>query len=77
MFLCALWSAGKRQSTQAREILCIDSLGRQQYMKTFSHPRGRDQMLELERNLRALLWQTAFFEGVGELICLADSHQKL
>jgi len=46
-------------------------------MKTFSHACGRDQVLQLQSYLGAFLWQSAFLEGIGELIVLADSHQKL
>ena len=34
-------------------------------------------MLELQGDFGTLLRQTAFFEGVGELILLADAHQEL
>src|SRR5271154_359922 len=46
-------------------------------MKALSHARRSDQMFQLQSYLRALLWQLAVFKGVGELIGLADSQQKL
>jgi len=36
-------------------------------MKTFSHASWCDQVLELQGNFGALLWQLAFFEGISEL----------
>ena len=46
-------------------------------METFSHSGGRDEVLELKCNLGSFLRQSAFFEGIGKLIVLADSQQKL
>src|SRR5947209_3811422 len=54
-----------------------DVLTRHQYVKTLPHAGGSDQMFELQSDLGALLWPAAFFEGIRELILLADSHQKL
>jgi len=34
-------------------------------------------MLELQRDLSALLGQAAFFKGIGKLIGFANSHQEL
>jgi hypothetical protein len=46
-------------------------------MEAFSHSGGRDEVFELKRNLGSFLQQSAFFEGIGELIVLPDSQQKL
>ena len=34
-------------------------------------------MLELQGDLRSLLRESAFFEGIGKLVGFPDAHQKL
>ena len=49
----------------------------QQHLKRFSHALGRDEVLELERDLGALLGKLAILECVGKLRFFADADQEL
>src|SRR5579872_3767134 len=46
-------------------------------MKALAHPRRRNQMLELQRDLRALLRQTAICKRVRKLVRFSNAQQKL
>ena len=45
-------------------------------MKAFAHSSWGHQVFELQGDLGALLRQATFFEGVGELVVLADAEQE-
>src|ERR1700686_2894562 len=65
------------QSAQFGDPVRLDILARDQYMKILTHTRRSDEMFQLQSNLGSLLRQAAFFECIGELTLLPDSHQEL
>ena len=65
------------QTAQCGQSLSTHAPAGNQHLKILSHADRGDQMFELKRNFRALLRDAAVFEGVGELIFLANAHQKL
>src|SRR5579862_5766694 len=69
--------SAKTEAAQACGLLRRNRCTGNHDAKVFSHACGRNQMLQLERNFRTLLRQSAFLEGVRELICFADAQQEL
>src|ERR1700674_624815 len=67
----------KSQSAQFGDPHGVDILTRDQHMKILTHTRRSDEVFHLQSNFCPLLRQAAILEGVGELIVLADSQQKL
>src|ERR1017187_3984651 len=71
-------SAGpEAQATECGYFGGVCGSARHQHLKILSHAFGSDQMLELQRQLRPFLRDAAVFESVGELVSLANAHQKL
>src|SRR5271169_3765452 len=65
------------QAAEGRDFRGIDAAACYQHVEGLSHSSGSGEVLELESHFGALLRQAAFFEGVGKLRLLADTHQKL
>src|SRR5258706_15321093 len=65
------------QAAQPRNLLPLHTFRHYQHVKTLAHAGGRDEMLELQRNLRALLRRSGVAERVGKLVRFADAEQEL
>ena len=70
-------SASQFQAAQPRGFFLCHIVGHQQHLKSFSHARGTDQVLELQSDFGVLLRQPAILEGVGKLRLFADAEEKL
>src|SRR4051794_21077115 len=51
-------------------------MGEDEDVEDLADSGGGDEVLELEGDFGALLGESAVFEGVGELVGLADAHEE-
>ena len=65
------------QAAQTGGLFVCHIVGHQQHLKSLAHAAGRNQVLELQRNLGMLLRQLAILERIGELRFLPNADEKL